>query len=311
LPALFDTLVLEGKKMFGFIKEKIKKVYQGFTAKISSVFFDRNLDEEFLKDLRTLLISADTGVKTTNTIIDKLANDIKNKKVATLEEAKIELEKLLIEHLQKSITTEFLPRVLLLVGVNGSGKTTCAGKLANMLKQQNKKVILVAGDTFRAAATQQLCEWAKRVGVEIFVGRENQDPASVIFDACKKFKEGNFDHIIIDTAGRLQTKVNLMRELEKIRKIIDKQLPEEKVFTWLTVDSMIGQNSFTQADLFHQSTKLDGLVLTKLDGTGKGGIVFSITEQLHLPIVYITYGEALDEIKKFDAQEYVTELVNG
>ena len=296
--------------MFGFIKEKIKKVYQGFTTKVSSIFSARNLDAEFLKDLRALLISADTGVKTTNAIIDQLANDIKNKKVTTLEQAKFELEKLLIEHLQKSKATEHLPRVLLLVGVNGSGKTTFAGKLANVLKQQNKKVILVAGDTFRAAATQQLCEWGSRVNVEVFVGRENQDPASVIFDACKKFKDDNFDHIIIDTAGRLQTKANLMRELEKIRKIIDKQLPNEQVFTWLTVDSMIGQNSFTQAELFHQSTSLDGLVLTKLDGTGKGGIVFSITEQLRLPIVYVTYGEALDEVKKFDAQEYVSELIN-
>jgi len=296
--------------MFGFIKDKIKKVYSNFTTKISSIFSRDSIDEEFLKELKVLLISADTGIKTTNDIMEKLSSGIKNKTINSLDEAKIELEQLLVSHLQINCVVDSMPKVLLLVGVNGSGKTTFAAKFANKLKQNNKKVVLVAGDTFRAAATNQLCEWATKVGVPVFVGKDNQDPASVIFDACKKFKDEEFDHIIIDTAGRLQNKVNLMKELEKIRKIIDRQLPSEKVATWLAIDSMIGQNSFTQAQIFNEVTNLDGLILTKLDGTGKGGIVFSIIEQLKLPIVYITFGEQPEDIKSFSAKEYVQDLLN-
>ena len=202
------------------------------------------------------------------------------------------------------------PSIFLLLGINGSGKTTFVGKFAHLLTQQKKRVLLVAGDTFRAAATQQLQEWGTRVGVEVFVGKENQDPASVIFDASKKFREEKFDHLIIDTAGRLQTKVNLMQELQKMRRIIDKQLPTAEISTWLTVDAMLGQNSLTQAQIFHEATNLNGIVLTKLDGSGKGGIVFSIVTLLGIPITYVTFGEQLDQVKRFDAQEYVHDLFN-
>ncbi len=200
---------------------------------------------------------------------------------------------------------EATPAVILLVGINGSGKTTFAAKLAAKLKSEGKKVLLVAGDTFRAAATSQLMVWGERIGTQVFVGSDSQDPASVIFDACSQFKSNNYDHIIIDTAGRLQTKVNLMRELEKMRKIIDKQLPEASVGTWLTIDSMLGQNSFAQAEIFHEAATLDGLILTKLDGSGKGGIVFAITENLNVPILYITFGEQPEDVKAFSAPEYV------
>jgi len=296
--------------MFGFIKDKIKKIYTSFTTGVSSIFSRNKLDEQFLHELSVLLLSADTGVTTTNFIITKLRDDIKSSTITTLEQAKTELEKLLTIQLQAYPAHDFHPRVLLLVGINGSGKTTFVAKLAHKLKQQGKKVMVVAGDTFRAAATQQLATWAERVGVRVFMGRDNQDPASVIFDACKTFHDEGYDHIIIDTAGRLQSKVNLMRELEKIRKIIEKQLSTESINTWLTVDSMLGQNSFAQAEVFGQATQLNGIVLTKLDGTGKGGIVFSITEKLHLPIVYVTFGENLDDLKPFDAQEFVAGLLN-
>jgi len=295
--------------MLNFLKNKIKKVYSQFTTKAASIFAAQKVDENFLKKLYSLLISADTGIKTTEQIIEKLKTDIQNKKINSPQEIKQELEKLLIEHLEQYSTKANLePKVLLVIGVNGSGKTTFAGKLANKLKKQNRKVLLVAGDTFRAAATEQLKEWAQKANVPIFVGKENQDPASVIFDACKKFKEEGFDHIIIDTAGRLQSKTNLMKELEKIKKIISKQLPNEKIDTWLTIDSMLGQNSLTQAEIFHEVTKLDGLILTKLDGTGKGGIVFSITEKLKLPILYITFGENIKDLAPFDITEYVKGL---
>ncbi len=295
--------------MFGFIKDKIKKVYTTFTSQVVSIFSRNKLDEQFITELKELLISADTGVATTNKIITQLTNDIASAKITTIEQAKEELEKLLNENLKAALPQELTPRIVLLVGINGSGKTTFGGKYANMLKLAGKKVILVAGDTFRAAATQQLAEWGSRVNVPVYIGKENQDPASVIFDACAKFKNENFDHIIIDTAGRLQTKVNLMKELEKIRKIIDKQLPNEPVSAWIIIDSMLGQNSLRQAELFHEATALSGLVLTKLDGTGKGGVVFAITEKLQLPIVYVTFGEKLEDVKSFDIKEYVHDLL--
>ncbi len=198
-----------------------------------------------------------------------------------------------------------------MIGVNGSGKTTFAGKYAKKLSDAGKKVLLVAGDTFRAAATQQLQEWGKRISVDVFIGKENQDPASVIFDACTKYKNEKYDHLVIDTAGRLQTKTNLMRELEKIKKILGRQLPDKETAIWLTIDAVIGQSSLNQARVFNESTQINGLVLTKLDGTGKGGIVFAITQELNLPIVYVTFGEQLDDLKFFNAQEYVKELLDN
>ena len=295
--------------MFKFIKNKINKIYTQFTNKAASIFSKKELDQNFLKELSDLLICADTGIETTNKIIEKLKIDIKNKKIINTEQAKNELQNLLLANLKNHTKIEEMPNVLLLVGINGSGKTTFAGKFANTLKQLNKKILLVAGDTFRAAAIEQLSEWAKKANVEIFIGKKNQDPASVIFDACKKFKDENFDNIIIDTAGRLQTKTNLMNELEKIRKVIEKVLPQENIHSWLIIDSMIGQNSLNQAKAFNEITKLNGIILTKLDGTGKGGIVFAITEKLNLPILYITFGEKIEDIKTFCPQRYVKELL--
>lgn len=296
--------------MLGFLKEKIKKVYNSFTTKVSSIFSRASLDEEFIKELNDLLLSADTGIKATTKIIENLQKHIANKTVDSLEQAKQELEQYLISVLKVEKSETVHPAVLLLVGVNGTGKTTFAAKLAALLKAQGKRVLLVAGDTFRAAATQQLAQWGQRAGVQVFIGRDNQDPAAVIFDACKMFTEQGFDHLIIDTAGRLQTKVNLMRELEKIRRIIDKQLEGYQISTWLAVDSMLGQNSLRQAELFYESTQITGVVLTKFDGSGKGGIVFAIADQLQVPILYFTFGEALGDIKVFDAAQYVEELLN-
>lgn len=295
--------------MFGFIKEKIKKVYTAVTQQISSLFSRSKLDEQFLKELSDLLISADAGVATTDAIIKELSAGIKGLTITTMEQAKELLEKLLVQQLIAPQQEQLAPTITLLVGINGSGKTTFVAKFANMLKHSGKKVLVVAGDTFRAAATEQLLSWAERIGVEVFVGKDEQDPASVIFDACTKFKNEHFDYLIIDTAGRLQTKVNLMRELEKIRKIVDKQLPNCTIGTWLTIDTMIGQNSLQQADLFHQATSLSGLVLTKLDGTGKGGVVFAITRKLGVPIIYVTFGETLEDVKQFDPTSYVHDLL--
>jgi fused signal recognition particle receptor len=306
---MINSKVLGLFSMFSFIKSTLSKIYNQFTSKVSSLFESPKLDEQTLKELELLLISSDAGVKTTRSIIQNLRVQFQQGKIDKGSDLKKALEEQLLNILQKKSESPSCS-LFLLVGINGSGKTTFAGKLAHMLAQQNKKVLLVAGDTFRAAATEQLSKWAERTHTHIIVGKEGQDPASVVFTGCQKFKAGTFNALIIDTAGRLQTKVNLMKELEKIRTVISKQLPDTRICTLLTIDSMLGQNSLEQAKLFHESTQLDGIVLTKMDGTGKGGIVFAITQELGVPIAYITHGEQLDNIKPFDAQEYVHQLLN-
>lgn len=300
--------------MFKFIKDKINKVYNQFTTKISSIFSNNKLDAKFLQELKVLLLSADTGVKTTNKIIETLQQKISNKTINNMEEAKVELENILISILDIDNSGKKEQKVIMLVGINGTGKTTFAAKLANKLKSTNNKVLLVAADTFRAAAVKQLQVWGKKIGVEVFTGQTDStvastDPASVVFNAVTKFKNehsrnGHYDYIIIDTAGRMQTKTNLMRELGKITKVIGKVLGEQKITTYLTVDAMLGQNSFEQARVFKEVTDVDGIVLTKLDGTGKGGVVFAITQELGLPISYITFGEGLEDIKGFDTNSF-------
>ncbi|MDR3551405.1 MAG: signal recognition particle-docking protein FtsY [Candidatus Babeliales bacterium] len=296
--------------MFSFLKQTFQKIYNQFTAKISILFSRKTIDEDTLKELELLLISGDTGVKTTRRIIENLKKQWQSGQVAQGSDLKSALQ----QELLAILDTKKAPigrTIYLMVGINGSGKTTFAGKLAHLLHAQGKKVLLIAADTFRAAAPEQLAHWAQRTQSSIFAGKEGQDPASVVFTGCEKFKTEGFDALIIDTAGRLQTKSNLMKELEKIRKIITRQLPDKEICTLLTVDSMLGQNSLEQATLFNESTQLDGIVLTKMDGTGKGGIVFAITQELGVPVAYISFGEKLEQLKSFDTKEYVHELING
>jgi fused signal recognition particle receptor len=201
--------------------------------------------------------------------------------------------------------------IILLVGINGSGKTSAAGKLANQYRLQGKPVILTAADTFRAAAVEQLRVWAERTQSTFISGKDGQDPASVVFAGLDAYAQKPESTLIIDTAGRLQTKVNLMRELEKIRTIITKKAPQARVKTLLTVDAMLGQNSFDQAKLFHESTHLDGIILTKMDGTGKGGIIFSITETFSIPVAFITFGETITDIQPFDPHAFISDLLTA
>lgn len=297
--------------MFNFIKQKLQKIYNNFTSKISALFGRTTIDEATLKELEITLLSADTGVQTTRTIINQLKQHAQNGALPEGQNLRDALRIILLNILKKNLTPQFdNSQVYVLVGINGSGKTTFAGKLAHKLSKEGKKILLVAADTFRAAAPEQLHAWAQKIGVDIVIGNPNQDPASVVFTGCDKFKQGSYDAVIIDTAGRLHTKTNLMNELAKIKRIIAKQLPDHRVNTLLTIDSMLGQNSFEQAKLFKECTTIDGIVLTKMDGTGKGGIVFAISDQLHIPIAYITFGEQLDQIKLFDATSYVSELLD-
>jgi fused signal recognition particle receptor len=296
--------------MFNFIKNSLKKIYAGITSRLGGLFGKAAIDEQALNELSTILLSADTGVKTTNAIIKALRTQHQNGALEQGTQLKQALRNQLISILNKPSTPDYEGNVFILVGVNGSGKTTFAGKLAYKYAQEGKKVLLVAADTFRAAASEQLEQWSLKIGVDIVRGSQDQDPASVVFQGCDRFKKENYDILIIDTAGRLHTKVNLMNELSKVKRVITKQLPDEKVNTLLIIDSMLGQNSFEQAKLFHESTDLSGIVLTKMDGTGKGGIVFAITDELAIPIWYITFGEQLDQLKLFDKNEYVDNLLN-
>lgn len=295
--------------VFGFFKNTLQKIYDTVTSPIKALF-GRPIDEQALQKLETILLSADTGIKTTRLILDKVKAAWQKgaiKEGADLKELlKTELQNLLNAHMYKQKADIFL-----LVGINGSGKTTAAAKLAQLALQNNKRVLFIAADTFRAAATQQLAQWASKLGADIVIGKEGQDPASVIFEGIQKFKQGMYDTLIIDTAGRLQTKINLMKELEKIKKVIAAQLPATPITTLLTIDAMLGQNSFEQAKLFHGSTPIDGVILTKMDGTGKGGIVFAITNELGIPIAYISYGEKPEQFALFNAHDYVTDLLNG
>lgn len=295
--------------MFSFIKNKLQKIFNHFTSRITSFFNKPTIDAAALQELETILISSDVGVSTTRSIIKNLKEKVGNSSIdsATL---KKELHHNLINVLSTT-TTQVSPEtnIFLFVGINGSGKTTTIGKLASLYAQRNKKVLLVAGDTFRAAACEQLNEWAILTGADIVRGNPGQDPASVVYAGCDTFKKDQYDILIIDTAGRLQTKINLMNELAKIKKTVIKQLPDAHISTLLTIDSMLGQNSFEQAKLFKESTDVNGIVLTKMDGTGKGGIIFSIVQELSIPITFLTFGEKADNIKEFNAQEYVTELL--
>jgi signal recognition particle-docking protein FtsY len=291
--------------MFNFIKDKLTKIYTQVASKITNLFAQNQVDAEILAQLQRILLEADTGVETTRHLIEKV------KHAATGAELKSALTNELIQLLHA--TKPYSPEtpIYLLVGINGSGKTTCAAKLASQASKAGKRVLVVAGDTFRAAAVEQLAIWAQRIDIRLVTGNEKQDPASVVYAACTIFKQENYDTIIIDTAGRLQTKTNLMHELEKIRKIIHKQLPTTPITTLLTVDSMLGQNSLDQARAFNEATQLDGIILTKMDGTGKGGIVFAIAHELKTPVAYISYGEGVEQFSRFDAENYVKELINS
>lgn len=310
----FATLIIKELRtlsMFNFIKQKLQKIYNNFTTKVSAIFGRTTIDESTLKELEITLLSADTGVQTTRTIINQLKQYAQDGTLPEGQNLRDALRNILITILQKTESISLADRqVYVLAGINGSGKTTFVGKLAHLLSQNGKKVLLVAADTFRAAAAEQLHAWAQKIGVDIVIGTPNQDPASVVFAGCDKFKQEAYDALIIDTAGRLHTKTNLMNELAKIKRIITKQLPDQQITTLLTIDSMLGQNSFEQAKLFKECTSIDGIVLTKMDGTGKGGIVFAIADQLHVPIAYITFGEQLDQIKLFDPHNYVHELLD-
>ena len=260
---------------------------------------------------------SDIGVNTVMEIIDRLKKRVKKENIKTADELKdIIVDEMFIIYVDGDIITNKInyaengPTVILFVGVNGAGKTTTIGKIAYKLKEEGKKVLMVAGDTFRAGAIEQLDEWAKRIGVDI-VSKENADPVSVMYDGVNKAKDENYDVVLIDTAGRLQNKVGLMKELEKVNKVIGKLIPNSPHETLLVIDATTGQNGISQAKSFKEITNITGIVLTKLDGTAKGGIVLAIKEETGIPVKYVGLGETKDDLRVFDIEKYIYGLFKG
>lgn len=297
--------------MFAFLKEKLKKIYTQVTAPLAALFSRARIDEDMLTELEQLLLQADTGVKTTRACITHLREKMRDGSIVTGADARTALADHLLSILRRS-TYKKTPRVYVMVGVNGTGKTTCAAKLAALHMARDKKVLLAAADTFRAAATEQLAIWAQRTNADIVTGTPEQDPASVVFAACQKCIRESYDILIIDTAGRLQNKTNLMNELEKISRVVAKFFPSpDDVATLVTIDALLGQNSAEQARLFNRAVRLDGIILTKTDGTGKGGIMFALSEELALPVVYMSFGEGIDDLAVFSPDEYIQKFFAG
>jgi len=302
---------------FDKIKKGLEKTKTLFTEKIESVVKNfRVVDEDLLEELEEALILSDLGAETAIEVVDRLRDEVKAGKLKEAEEVKGSLRRILADmvgtedepgtFLGLHLSTK--PSIILVIGVNGVGKTTSIGKLAHLLKNQGKKVILAAGDTFRAAAADQLEIWADRAGVDIIRQNEGCDPAAVIFDAIRAAKTRNADVIICDTAGRLHNKANLMKELEKISKVIDRELPGADRETILVVDATTGQNAMSQAKVFKETAGITGIALTKLDGTAKGGIVVSITQTLGVPVKFVGVGEGIDDLLPFRPDDFVSAL---
>lgn len=273
----------------------------------------REINDDYFEELENILIMSDVGVTMVMKIVDEIKNEVRIQNIADPKEInEIIVDKMFVIYANDSVMTTKINyatqglTVILMVGVNGAGKTTTIGKLANRItKDEGKKVMVAAGDTFRAGAIDQLAVWANRVGVEIVRGREGGDPSAVVFDALKQAKEKNVDVLICDTAGRLQNKVNLMKELEKMSRIIKREVPDAPHETLLVIDATTGQNGVSQAIEFSKITDVTGLVLTKMDGTAKGGIVLSIKDQLNLPVKFIGLGEKVDDLQEFDLDQYI------
>ncbi len=270
------------------------------------------VDENLLEELEEKLIMSDVGMTATDEIMQELKTRIKQDKIVdsqkVIEILKEQLEKILTKENNK-INLEKSPAAILMVGVNGAGKTTSIGKIANRLRLQGKKVLVVAADTYRAAAVEQVEEWAKRANVDIIKGQENADPSSVIFTGCKKAKEENYDVVICDTAGRLQSKKSLMDELEKMNKVIDRELPNSSKETLLVLDGSTGQNAISQLKAFREATGVTGVIITKLDGTSKGGVIIKLAKDENVAIKFIGIGEKIDDMEEFNARDFVNAII--
>lgn len=298
----------------------LEKSRTGFGARLNKFLANfRHVDEDFFDDLEDMLIESDVGYDMAMKLSDELREEVKLQNAKSKQDVSNVIIEKMVELYDEAGQDENPdltmakegPTVIMFVGVNGAGKTTTIGKMAALFKKQGKKVLLAAADTFRAGATEQLDVWAKRDGVDIVTGPENGDPAAVVFDAVKRAKDENYDILFVDTAGRLQNKVNLMNELAKMKRILTREIPDAPHEVLLVLDATTGQNALNQAKLFKESTDVTGIVLTKLDGTARGGIVLAIRNELHLPVKYVGLGEKVDDLQKFDAGDFIYGLFKG
>lgn len=300
---------------FDKLKAGLKKTSEAISDQVNSVFsVFVKVDEELFESLEEALIMADIGVETSTYIIEELRNRVKSKHITDGNEVKLELQRVISDILAEQnseMKLDTTPSVILVIGVNGVGKTTSIGKIAMHYKAMGKKVLLAAADTFRAAAIDQLDIWAQRCGCDIIKHQENSDPASVVFDACAAAKARGADILICDTAGRLHNKKNLMAELEKINRVIKRELPDASRETLLVLDATTGQNAVSQAKLFSEAADITGIVLTKLDGTAKGGIVIAISKEQSLPVKFIGVGEGIDDLQEFNSADFAKALFDN
>ncbi|MBQ7588970.1 MAG: signal recognition particle-docking protein FtsY [Lachnospiraceae bacterium] len=293
---------------FEKLKNGLTKTRENIARSFDNVFTPNEIDDDFYEELEEILIMSDIGVSTTGNIIEELKARVKAQHIKTTDACR----KVLMDSIKEQMTVpedaydfEKGKAVILVIGVNGVGKTTSIGKLAAIYKKEGKKVMMAAADTFRAAAGEQLSEWARRAGVDIIRGSDGQDPASVVFDALKAARARNADILICDTAGRLHNKKNLMEELKKIHRIIDKEYPEAARETLVVIDGTTGQNALLQAREFHEAAEATGIIMTKLDGTAKGGIAVAVESELNIPVKYIGVGEGIDDFERFDPETFV------
>lgn len=298
---------------FDKLKHGLSKTKTSINEKINNVFSTfRKVDEDLLEELEEALIMSDVGMETSEKIISELRDKIKKEKIEDAEDVKKALKNIIkeiLDSVDSSLNLETIPSIILVVGVNGVGKTTSIGKIANRLKKDGKKVVIAAADTFRAAAVEQLEIWANRAGCDIVKRHEGSDPASVVYDAIKVTKEKNADVLICDTAGRLHNKKYLMDELIKIKKIVDRELPDASKEVLMVLDATTGQNAILQVKAFKETVDINGLILTKLDGTAKGGAVIGIVSENEMPIKFIGVGEQIDDMEKFDSTDFVNALI--
>ena len=297
---------------FEKLKSGLSKTRDNITGKMNEVLgFAMTIDEDLYEELEEVLITSDVGYETSMILIERLRQKIRLQKITEVEKVSGALREVISEFMEdeeKHFKVQ-KPTIILIIGVNGVGKTTSIGKLAYKYKKEGKKVIMAAADTFRAAAIDQLEIWASRADVDIVRHQEGSDPAAVVFDALQAFKARNGDVLLVDTAGRLHNKKNLMNELEKIRRVIDREYGDANIYSLLVLDGTSGQNAVIQAQEFQKVAQLDGIILTKLDGTAKGGVVLSIKETLKIPVVYIGIGEGIDDLEDFDAKAFAEAMI--
>lgn len=296
--------------IFSKISNGLKKTKENFSRKIYELFKGRAIDDDFYEELEMALISADVGFTATEMICDKLKEACYEKRLTDTSQAKDILKQIMISEIDYEIPEYEYPLVILVAGVNGVGKTTAIGKLAKYFKSEGKSVVLAAADTFRAAASDQLTVWAERAGVRIVKHSEGSDPAAVVFDAINSAKARKDDVVLIDTAGRLHNKKNLMNELNKIHKVVDREYPDCDYRSYIVLDATTGQNAVAQVETFGEIFDIDGIILNKLDGTAKGGVVFAISSEQEIPVCFVGVGEKIDDLIKFDATSFIEELID-